>query len=232
MRTARGLLAIAVTILALMGFASSAAAATDGVVRDVTTSAIIPENRELHAVGWWGFQLPSGSFICHFTSNLKATGATGTTLDVTNFSIPDVTKCSVSNGFSECHLSESATDNLPSHATVTPPGAEIPAGDLDVTGSIGFTWTFSPSSPFCPFHNTSVSIVTSTMKPLKTGTKVVTGTSNTLGSTASLNDPIAGFEISSLVTVSYSDGSFATMVASGELELTSPDRCTWKITSA
>jgi len=229
----KSLLALAATALALMGFASSAMAATDGVVRDVTTNAIIPNATELHAVGFAKFRDPAtgGTFECHVTSVIKAEGATGTTGKVTSFGIPDTTKCTGGGVLAFCTLTSNTTDNLPYHATVTPPGAGIPAGDFDVTGNIVLTQNFGG---FCPIAGANkITFNAITLTPLKTGAEAVTGTSGRLGTTAALNDPIAGIELSGTGTLDKPDGSTAVIEASGKLELSSAtQRCTWKIAAS
>jgi hypothetical protein len=228
MSTKKSLLAIAAMALSLMGFASSASAATDGVIRDVTTNAIIPAGTELHAVGFAKFSSGFGNFECHVTANIKATGAAGTTGEVTNFSIPNTANCTGSGALAGCTLKSDTITNLPWNATVTPPGGSIPAGDLDITdpSNIVIDNEFSGGF-FCP-SSLTLTFPSITLTPLKTGTTQVTGgTSAVLGGTAALNDPIAGVEISGSGT-----SPLGSVTASGQLELTSPGRCTWKIATS
>jgi hypothetical protein len=228
MRTTKSLIAVAATALALMGFASSAMAATDGVLRDVTTGAIIPENHELHGIGWEEFTSSIGNVGCHMTSVIKATGSTGTTGSVTNFSIPDLTKCTYTNILSGCKLTANTTDNLPYQVTVTPT-------DFDVTGSILLTqtWAVSSGSGSCPIAgNNTITATEMTLKPLKTGTRLVTNTSGHLGETAGQNEPIAGVEMSGSAVLHTAFFGNVALTVTGELELTEPDRCTWKISAS
>jgi hypothetical protein len=228
MRTKMSLIAAAAMALALMGFASSALAATDGVVRDVTDNSIIPENRELHFVGFARFDVPSvgANYRCHVTSVVKITGATGTTGHVKVFTVPDKTKCTGGGTLANCTLtafSNNTEGATPWHVTATPT-------DFDVTGNIVINNTFG--GPFCLVSGSSATLTFSaiTLKPLKTGANGATGTANHLGTTAAAGEPIAGAEIEGTGTVSGAVSGEAK--ASGELELTEPDRCTWKLASS
>jgi hypothetical protein len=226
MRTTKGLLAVAAMALALMGFASSAMAATDGVLRDVLTNGIIPENRELHSVGYMKFTSSIGSTECHVTSIIKTSGTAGTSGNMTNYSIPDLTKCTFTGTLAGCKLTASATDNLPYGVTVTPT-------DFDVTGSILLTETWANGSGSCPIAGSNTLTATElTLKPLKTGTRVVTDTSGHLGETAGQNEPIAGVEMSGSMVLHTAFFGNVALTISGEFELTEPDRCTWKISAS
>lgn len=230
MRITKGLLAMVAMALALTGFASSAIAA-DGVVRDVSSNVIIPENRELHSVGWAKFQGEVGSATCHVTSIIKAVGTTGTSGNVTNFSIPDVTKCSFSGLIAGCTITSSTTDNLPYSSTVTAPGTGIPAGDFDVTGSILLTQTFAGA--FCPIAgNNKITASAMTLTPLGAGTRTVTNTAGHLGVAAVLNEGIAGVSLSGSATLDKPNGTSEPVTITGELEVTEADRGTWKIASS
>jgi len=229
MRITKAFFGVAAVGLALMGFASSVSAATDGVVRDVTTNGIIPENRELHFVGWIRTD-NMDSLKCHMTMTFKATGTAGNTGSITNFTFTTPFNCTFSGALSGCALTSSTTESLPSHVTVTPPGEGIPGGDLDVTGSVVFTQTYS--GLLCPFapknKDMSVSLGSLTLKPLKTGS----GGTNTpkLGGTAGTSEPIAGFELSGVGAFRKSGEEGETLITmSGQLELAEADRCTWKI---
>jgi len=243
MRTTKGLLAVAATALALMGFAPSAIAATDGVVRDVTPNGIIPANTELHAVGWANFTsvIPGGSFNCHVTAIIKMTGTEGKTGDITVFKRLEPFACTFIFPFNGCTLTASSADNLPWHVTVTPPSGTT-AGDLDVTPheeSLPIRITNTFSGALCPIAGTS-SITASglTLSPLKTGTSAVTNTSGRLTAgtigTAGVNDPIAGFELSGSAFLDKpNEGGSEEVRITGELELTSAThRCTWKIAAS
>jgi hypothetical protein len=232
MRTTKGLLVLAALALALMGFASSALAAEDGVLRDVTTEEIIPEGTELHATGWAKFEGGAGTVECHVTSVIKAAGATGSTGEVTNFS-PDITHCRFTSFLQPCSITATSTANLPYHATVTAPEPETrPAGDIDITagskGPIELVQTFAGT--FCPIRGVNkVTTEKITLRPLKTGTRIVTNTGNHLGLTAELNEPIAGMEMSATGFLDTPSGGKEAITISGELELTEASRCTWRI---
>jgi hypothetical protein len=217
-------------------FASSAVAATDGVIRDAVTGAIIPENRELHGVGWASFEAGSiGKMTCDITSVIKMIGPTGTTGNVTNFSVPDVTKCTWTSFIAGCHLTSNTTRNLPYHVTVTPPAVGNTGGDFAVTpGAAGIIiLTQNISGNLCPIADTdaSVTVNSPTLKPLKTGSRVVTNTLNKLGETSGREEPIAGIEFESTGVLDAA-GSETPITIKGELELTEIDRCTWKIAAS
>jgi hypothetical protein len=223
----KSLIVLAAMAIALTGFASSALAATDGVVRDVTDNSLIPENRELHFIGFFRFDVPSvANFRCHVTTIVKITGATGTTGHVKTFTVPDFTKCTGGGTLANCTLSSFSTNTetgSPWHVTATPT-------DFDVTGNIIISNTFASS--FCLLSGKSVSLTFSsiTLKPLKTGSNGATGTFNHLGTTAAAGEPIAGVEIEGTGTAE--GGVSGEVKASGELELTEADRCTWKLASS
>jgi hypothetical protein len=214
----KSLLAMAVTALALMGFASSSMAATDGVIKD-TNGSLIANGATLHAVGFAKFTASVGSFQCHVTGTIEATGATGTTGDVKQFNVPNLANCTGTGFLAGCILVHQTTTNLPYHVTVTPT-------DLDVTGSIVLHNHYSN----CIITEQTLTFSEGiTLTPLKTGTDVVTGTSGKLGTTAAVGDEIAGVEISGNGTVN--PGGLA-VTASGKLELTSPERCTYKLAAS
>jgi hypothetical protein len=235
MRTTRGLLALAALALGLMGFASSALAAEDGVLRDVSTGEIIPEGTELHAVGWWKFEGAAGSVECHVTTVIEAVGFTGSTGEVTNFS-PDITHCRFTGFLARCSITATATDNLPYHATVTAPEAGTkPAGDIDVTeggsGPIEVVQTFAGA--FCPISGVNrITTEEITMTPLTTGAETVTNTENHLGGPAALNEGIAGIEFAFAGTLDTPSGGHEALTYTGRLELTEGQRCTWFIASS
>jgi hypothetical protein len=215
----KSLLTLAVTALALMGFASSAMAATDGVVRD-TNGSIIANGATLHAVGFAKFSASVGSYECHVTGTLKATGTTGSTGEVvagTGFTVPDKTKCTGTGFLAGCLLASQVTKNLPYHVTAT-------LTDLDVTGSIVLVNHYAS----CIITEQTLTFGEITLTPLKTGSETVTGTGGKLGGTA-LGDEIAGVEISGGGTVQPGG---LTVTASGKLELTSPERCTYKLAAS
>jgi hypothetical protein len=218
----KSLLALAVTAIAMMGFASSAMA-VDGVVRHVETEEEIPANRELHFVGNAEFSLAGvGGMVCHVTSIAKVT--TGSTGHVTNFSVPNVANCHGTNGANTCELESVTVTNLPYHITATPT-------DFDVTGNIVIHNKFKTTA-LCPFSGEENTLTFSsiTLKALKTGTNTVTGTANHLGTTAASGEPIAGAELEGLGVIDR-PAQFA-VTAGGKLELSEPDRCTWMLVSS
>jgi hypothetical protein len=231
MSTKKSLIAIAAMALSLMGFASTATAST-GVIRHVTApNGIIPANTELHAVGWAKFSSSFGNFECHVTSNIKAVGANGTTGEVTSFNIPNTANCTGGGALAGCTLTSHTPTNLPWHATVTGPvaGGTTPAGDIDLTDAAGIIIHNKFSGGFfCPANLELKFANGITLVPLKTGaTKITGGVNAVMGGTAALNDPIAGIEITGSGT-----SNLGNVTASGELELTAPGRCTWKIAAS
>jgi hypothetical protein len=216
----KSLLAMAVTALALMGFASSAMGATDGVIRDVD-GGVIQNGVTLHMIGWTKFSASVGSYQCHETVTIEMTGTTGTTGDVKSMTIPNLANCTGTGFLAGCKLTSAETKNLPYHVTVTPT-------DLDVTGTIVKVTKYSS----CLIAEQTTTFSEITFKPLKTGPNTITGVpagTGHLGTTAANGEPIAGFEYSGSGTVN--PGGIAITVT-GELELTSPERCTYKLESS
>jgi hypothetical protein len=223
----KSLIVLAALALAMMGFASMASAAEDGTVVDVKTGEPMEPGEELHLVGWAEFHNHGNTgIICHVTSVLVAhDDTTGT---VTNFSIPDTTKCKGTNALAQCKVKSDPVTNLPYHATATPPDAATPAGQIDVTGNIvihnkleGF---------LCPGEIT-LTFSEIILKPLETGGNPITGGAGLgagAGNTAEAGDPIAGVEIRGTGT-SHIGGLADEVQATGELELTKEDICTWII---
>jgi hypothetical protein len=226
----KSLLAVAATALALMGVVSSASAATDGVIRDTPGGGIIEDGRELHGVGWASFtgeSEPHG-IECHVTSVVKVTGSTGTTGHVSNFSVPNTKNCTGKGVFSGCIFNSVTSKNLPWHFTVTP-------NDFDVTPPAGkeIEVEISVSGLFCP-PVVVLTLPSVTLKPLKTGTDGVTGTAGHLakGKTTAAGEAIAGVELEGKGKVHMEPFGTLNMTVAGELELTAPDRCTWKIAAS
>ena len=228
----KSLLALVAAALATMAFASPALA-TDGVLRDVAgEEKPIAENTILHAIGWAKFNTAGGSFECHVTANIKATGTLGTTGSVTQFTVPDTTKCTGTGAQKGCVLKTHESKNLPWAATVTNDGR------IDITGNIEIHNTYSG----CLVKTTLLKLKEVKLTPFKTGTRNITGGTGEakLGETAKLTEPIAGFEIdgftangkvqieSSLGTKSEEELAGVT----GEFELTPESRCTYKITES
>jgi hypothetical protein len=220
MSTKKSLLALAMTALALMGFASSAMAATDGKVVDVTNAAFSPVGRVFHYVGWAKFTTARGSFECHVTAtSVLSTTTTGT---VTGFNVPDTTKCTGTGFIAGCKLKAGhQSTNLPYHLTVTPT-------DFDVSGNIVID---SPLEGFlCP--NITLTFTENTLDPLSTvNKKAATGTNGNLGDPAAAGVPISGVKITGVGVSAGGPFGNEAATASGELELTTEDRCTWKVES-
>jgi hypothetical protein len=219
----KSLIALAAMAIAMMGLASSAVA-TDGVVRHVPNGTIIPNNRVLHSVGWAKFAAGSGSFECHVTSAVEIAGSTGTTGYVSSFTIPDTTKCTGTGLLNGCKLKAHAGTHLLWHVTATPT-------DFDVTSIFGIVIDNEFSS--CLARSATLTFSEVTLRPLKTGIRFATNTFGHLGETAGGNEPIAGVELSGAGTVSMEDifggKKNEGVTATGELELSASDRCTWFI---
>jgi len=228
----KSLLAVAVLAISMMGFASAASAA-DGTITDVTNGAPIPAGTTLHLVGWVKFAGGLGSIECHATSVVKATRefageGEGHTGEVTNFSVPDLTKCTKAGGLTPCTLTNVTTDNLPYHATVTPTDFDVTAGVL--MGPITITNTFTGG--FCLITGTSKLTFPNgvTLRPLITGVHGFTNTSGRLGGTAAAGEPIAGVELSAGGVIDKPSGATESITASGEFELSElTKRCTYKL---
>ena len=232
----KSMLALAVAAMATMAFVSSAMA-TDGVFKDVTGTAEMGANRELHAVGWAKFTTEAGSYTCHVTSIVKSTNAsTGT---VTKFDVPDTTKCTGTGLLNGCKLKAHKPENLPWHVTVTDNGR------IDITGNIVIHIEYS--SCLAPTVKLTFDDITLTPKKTGTTTPAPTGTENRLGVTAALNEPVAGFELdgSSLTepdgkTVAgtahikdlFGGEKSEVATATGESELSAADRCTWEVSAS
>jgi hypothetical protein len=212
--------------IALTAFASSAMAAEDGVLKDVTTGNPITDPAgapvELHFVGWTKFETLGTGIECHVTALYTPTGTEGKTGDITGFT-PITSSChgfgSIYNG---CKITSDSVLNQPYHVTVT-------KTDFDVTATnIAITNTFSS----CVNSNVTFENLFfeegATLKPLKTGTRTVTDTAGNLGTTAAAGDPIAGVELSAQGVAENNLGEIG-IELTGELELTSPERCTYKL---
>jgi hypothetical protein len=226
----KSLLALAVMALTLMGVASSAMGATDGVLRDTPGGGIIEENRELHAVGWASFIEEGGphGITCHVTSVVKVTGSTGTTGHVSNFTVPNTKNCTGTGEFTGCIFNSVTAKTTPWHVTVTPT-------DFDVTPPAGkeIEVEISVSGFLCP-PVVVLTLPSVTLRPLKTGTDGVTGTAGNLGKakTIAAGEAIAGVELEGKGKAHITPSGTVNAVVSGELELTAPDRCTWKIAAS
>ena len=232
----KSLLALVAAAMATMAFASPAMATTaDGVLRDhVAPTEAIKEGTVLHTIGWARFTTGGGSLECHVTSNIQALGATGGTGSVTQFTVPDTTKCTGTGLLKGCTVKTDESKNLPYHATVTDNGR------IDITGNAttGAPIEIHNTYTGCLVKTTLLKLKEVTLTPLTTGKREVTGTANTLGETAGLGQTIAGFEIDGFtpegkVKIESSLGTKSeeelTAVA-GEFELTEGARCTYEIT--
>jgi hypothetical protein len=219
----KSLLAVAVLAVSMMGFASVASAAEDGTLVDVTGNVPIVAGTTWHLTGWTKFAGGLGSIECHNTMVIKWTS--DTTGEVTNLSVPDVTKCK--NAILGCTLTNVTTDNLPYHVTVTKTDFDVTAG---ASGPIRITHTYEGA--FCAIRGVSSWTYANgiTLTPLKTGTNVATNTAGHLGGTAAAGEPIAGFEKSGSGIIDKPSGAQENITTSGEVELSeATKRCTYKI---
>jgi len=213
----KSLIAIAAMALATMGLASSAMAATDGVIRDVTNNEIVPLNHETRFKGWARFGSGSGGTKCHSESVAKATVSNGTT-GTASFVVPSVAACT--SEIPGCTLTSVEVTNSPYHLTVTP-------NDFDVTGNIVIHNKYKGT--FCFFPEITVEFSSITLKPFNTtNPHSATNTNNKLGNTAAAGEAIAGVEISGKGT----SPQVGALEAEGELEITGADLCTWKIAAS
>jgi len=215
----KSLLALVVLALAMTGLASSAMAATDGVLRDVTTNAIVPNGHETAFKGWAKFSSSIGGTMCHSRSVAKATNEAGTE-GTASFEVPNVANCTNEGGLAGCTLTSVEVKNSPYKLTVTPT-------DFDVTGNIVLHNHYTGF--LCPSEVT-VEFSAVTLKPLGTTSKhAATNTAGNLGTTAAAGEGIAGVELEGTGTSPQAGN----ITAAGELEIESAtDRSTWKIASS
>lgn len=225
------LLAFAIAAVALTVLASAAMA--EGQIRDVNApNATIAKGRVLHLVGWTSFtdeKEAKNGFECHVTSTIETDVEGGTTGTMTAFT-PDTAHCFGLGLYKGCKIIKDENTNMPWHVKTT-------LEDFDITG-IDFRTTVTECPLEVPFgraEEVTGEIGEITARPLKTGTEVNTNTSNTLGATAKAGEPIAGIEFflsGTGVHVKYTSGFTRGLpTVDGKLELTSPDRCTWKISA-
>lgn len=208
----RSLATVAAAALASMALAPSALAAEDGTIVEINASDY---------QGWAKFNIPGvGSYECHVTAKSEITGDTGG--KVLQFTVPDTTKCTGTGVIEGCKLS--------SHSSNTPTFTATPT-DFDVT-SVEITNTFSG----CSTTNVTLTFSSITLRPLKTGARAVTNTDSNLGETAQPGEPIAGVEISGSGTIHSEQHIIFVpttrnleVTASGELEITGEDRCTYTL---
>jgi hypothetical protein len=214
------LLSIATAAIAITALTPSAMGATDGVIQVV--SPIIPNGTNVHLVGWARFQTGGSGIICHVTGTYEVTGTEGKTGDVKSFVLTTSTCEGFGVAYANCTVTADSVNGLPYHATATPT-------DLDVTGNIEITSSLSATpGKTCNFTFTNLFFEELTIAPLGTGTKTVTNTSNTLGKVVGANTPIAGVAIEGEGEAENNTATFP-IAAEGELELTSPERCTYKL---
>jgi len=226
MNIKKSLFAAASMALVLMGFASSATA--EGVLREVVNTKPMPKNAELHAVGWTRLAqgaLGGTGFECDTTANVKATSEDGKTGQVTALSIPDQTKCKGIGALAGCTLKNHSITNLPYHT-------DVETTKVGVTGQIVIHMEYGG---MCLFKEHTLIFGALSLFPLKTGNSMITGTSGNLaekstaasGTSTLHGNPIAGWEIAG--EGELSDGT--EIVAEGELELTTPSRCTYYLSA-
>jgi hypothetical protein len=216
------LLSMATAAIAMSTLVPSAMGATDGVLKD-TNFANIANGAKLHAVGWARFQSGGSGIICHVTGTAEAIGLGGTTGNVTAFVITTSSCHGFGVAYQSCTVTADSVNNLPYPVTVTP-------NDFDVTDNIEITATLG-ATPFktCNFSFTDLFFEEITLVPLATGTRTVTNTSNTLGNVVGNGMPIAGFRIEGEGEAENDFLIRFPVAAEGELELTSPERCTYTI---
>jgi hypothetical protein len=233
----KSLLTLAVTALAMMGFASSAMAEA-GHIRDVQTGLPPAEGREFHFVGWTKFETAIASLECHVTAVLVATGTEGRTGHIKTYTVPDTNKCKATGALAGCKLTKH-------EATTTGPNGEetwdvtATKEDFDLTSSTGVIVIHDKFEGFlCPTEVTLTTEESITLRPLKTTNKhAATNTLGNLGETAKSGEPIAGVEFhipksvkhTADITNSVGGHSKEEITTNGELELTEPDRCTWEL---
>jgi hypothetical protein len=232
----RSLLAIAATALATMAFASSAMAVTEDKVVHVTTGATIPAGEELQFTGWASFTVPGlASYKCDVTSTVAATGTTGTTGHVKVFTTN--TSCTGTGFATGCQIEtheSTPTNGAGEHVwdvTATENDFDVFNNDPNHDGGkIVLHIKYKNEGLFCALRGTETTLTfdSITLKPFKTGSRVVTDTFNKLGETAATGDPIAGVELSGVGTLDTEPGDTDEVVVAGELELVEGDRCTWK----
>lgn len=210
----KSLLPLAVLAFAMMGLASSAMAAEDGSLKDVTTGANPPLNHETSFSGFAKFETGGTGTECDSTAVLKATVANGTT-GTTTFVPSTGSGCKSFGALAGCTVTSIEVTNTPYHVTVTPT-------DFDVTGNIILHNHYSGF--LCP-ATVTIEFTEITLKPLKTGTDIITNTGNRLGTTAATGEPIAGVELSGT-----GSSSLGAVTASGKMEIsTAADRDTYKL---
>lgn len=232
MRIKKSLFAVAAMALPMMGIASPAMGVTQDKLVHVETGTTIPANREMHLVGWARF---TGGMKCHVTATVVATGTTGTTGHVKTFTVPDTTKCT-GEGF----FTFQGCNELSSHTATTTNASGVHDWDVTATTNDADVSRTAPNQMVlhlkpkgsCVFAGSEITLTfgSITLKPLRTNPNfITTGTTGNQihETTAATGEQIAGFEISGTGTAHTPPGTVNTE-ASGELELTEADRCTWK----
>jgi len=223
----KNLIAVAAMALTTMGLASSAMA-QDGVLRHTETTTPIAKNVELHVIG--GLQWAAGGgagtgMKCDVTANIKVTGEEGKVAQITSLTIPDTTKCTGLGGLGGCTLKNDAVKGTPYNLTVTPT-------EVDITSLVTLEYEYGG---FCFFTKHTIELSALKLLPIKTGNAALTGTNGKMadggkaatGTATQHGEPIAGWRITG--GGKLSDGT--EVVASGDLELTLPGRCTYYISS-
>jgi hypothetical protein len=222
----RLLLSVAAMAIALTAFASPTMAAEDGVLRDVTTGQPITDPAggpvELHFVGWTKFEVLGTGIECHVTALYTPTGAEGKTGDITDFTLETNTCHGFGSIYNGCKVTTDSILNEPYHVTVTKTDFDVTATNIVIASTLSSCMD-SNVTFLNFFYEEGI-----TLKPLKTGTRTVTNTAGNLGTTAAAGEPIAGVDFSAPVVIESNFGEFGLEVV-GELELTSPERCTYKL---
>lgn len=212
------LLSVAAMAIAMTAFASSAMAATDGVIKDTNGSTIV-EGTVLSAKGWAKFETLGTGIECHVEAAVKA-GKEGKVGEVTVFKPVAATCHGFGSIYKNCKVTSTSVENLPYPATVTPT-------DIDVTDEITILGSLN-SCENTKLTFTNLFFEEATLIPLKTGANGATNTENHLGGTASAGEEIAGIEIEAEGEAVNNIGTLA-VEATGELEIEGAARCTYKI---
>jgi hypothetical protein len=191
------------------------------VLADVNGTPI-SNGTKLHLVGWAKLETLGTGIECHVTATYEATGTEGKTGNVTAFSLETATCHGFGSIYNGCKVTSDAVKNLPYAVKTTKTLLDITATNIIVesilSGCVNTNVTFTNL-----YLEEGVKL-----EPLKTGTRTVTNTSGHLGTTAATGEAIAGVELSGEGTAENNLGELA-VEASGELELTSPERCTYRL---
>lgn len=197
--------------------APSTVSAADGALRDIDGSSI-EKGATLHFVGWMRFAFSGNSIQCHITATVEATGPSA--LDVKQFSV-DTNNCTGQGLFAGCKTTSVSVEGLPYAVTVTPT-------DFEIFSEVAIFYGLS-NCVFVGFKTFDMLFETGiTLRPLATGSRASTNTSGNLGASASPGEAIAGVEIFGEGEANI-DGAAIPLITTGELELTTLERCTYEL---